>query len=78
MYLMYELDEEFSEYMDEMLAAIKRNRQPEQRAKKWAEINLGSNPVFGSSQWIAVSYCELLCGEILSVTMKYSGWEAVT
>lgn len=31
---MYELDEEFSEYMDEMLAAIKRNRQPEQRAKK--------------------------------------------
>ena len=24
MYLMYELDEEFSEYMDEMLTAIKR------------------------------------------------------
>ena len=44
---------------------IIRNRQPDQRAKKWAEINLGSNRVFGSSQWIAVSYCELLCGEIL-------------
>ena len=54
------------------------NRQPDQRAKKWAEINLGSNPVFGSSQWITVSCCELLCGEILSVTMKYCEWEAVT
>lgn len=39
---------------------FERNRQPDQWAKKWAEINLGSNPVFGSSQWITVSYCEIL------------------
>lgn len=28
--------------------------------KKWAKINLGSNPVFGSSQWITVSYCTII------------------